>query len=160
MSLEGDITDDLSPDGTTALDIALTTGNNELIKLLMLSRLETVQKVNIFGIAYFTAREDTITSIALVRGKIEISRQTVQPNLAQTNILGFFGGVGYEAERCDLFNKITSDRTIHIMKSMKTDILMQLCWKGHSKLLKLVIERLSVTAKDIVCGNGTSSHFS
>lgn len=154
LALEGDTADDRSPVGSTALDIALIERNDGIIKLLLLSRLETVKKVNIFGTYPSTAREDTMTSIALFKGKLEINRQAAQPNLGLTNILDFFGGVGNEDERCNLFIKIDSDRTIKIMKSIKTDILCRLCWKGHSKLLRLVTEKLSVTAEDIVRGNG------
>jgi hypothetical protein len=66
-------------------------------------------------------------------------------------ILNFFGAVGQDNVKCDIFRGICAvdDNFAESLKPLKGDILRSICWSGHVQLFKKVYKELCASYKDI-----------
>ncbi len=66
-------------------------------------------------------------------------------------ILGLFNGFGKESSRCKTFNRIvaSSPSELAVLKQLRRQIVVKICWRGHKRLLKRAIKKLTVTGADV-----------
>jgi hypothetical protein len=75
-------------------------------------------------------------------------------------ILLLFNGSGCDPERTKIFSFLAQhSEYLKVMKDVKIQILSSICWQRHEELFTTVIEKLSITGKDLRRGNGEQSNF-
>lgn len=75
------------------------------------------------------------------------------------SILGLFSGTGNDSERIDIFSLLVQDKSIaKLMKAHKSQIIRDICWRRHEKLLPVVVNKLKIKCKDTSGSKGDDHH--
>jgi hypothetical protein len=82
-------------------------------------------------------------------------------NSEETNIIDMFKLAGSEEKRIEIFALLVQDEEFaKVMKASKSQIVRDICCRGHDKLFGMFIKQFSMSAMDICGERGISSvHF-